>query len=174
LLHQQGLDTSTPSGRAVFQMLGMFAEFESSMIREGFMAGLSRAKVDGMQLGRRRLENSALPSQRSSRRAPRGLAFAPIARDPGAGVGTVVRATWEVTKMRHGEKHVRRGKLERPPRSKIWAIYRSGGGRFSGLDVAVQMRGREPPARESLCGLFRYGVIYAGKGNLKSGTDLDF
>ncbi len=27
-LHQQGLDTSTPAGRAMFQMLGVFAEFE--------------------------------------------------------------------------------------------------------------------------------------------------
>jgi DNA invertase Pin-like site-specific DNA recombinase len=27
-LHQQGLDTSTPSGRVMFQMLGVFAEFE--------------------------------------------------------------------------------------------------------------------------------------------------
>jgi hypothetical protein len=41
-LHQQGLDTSTPSGRAMFQMLGVFAEFERAMIRERVMAGLSR------------------------------------------------------------------------------------------------------------------------------------
>jgi DNA invertase Pin-like site-specific DNA recombinase len=33
-LHQQGLDTSTPSGRAMFQMMGVFAEFERAMIRE--------------------------------------------------------------------------------------------------------------------------------------------
>ena len=38
-LHQQGLDTSTPSGRAMFQMLGVFAEFERAMIRERVMAG---------------------------------------------------------------------------------------------------------------------------------------
>src|SRR5262245_54305969 len=30
-LHQQGLDTSTPSGRAMFQMMGVFAEFERAM-----------------------------------------------------------------------------------------------------------------------------------------------
>src|SRR4029077_14671175 len=41
-LHQQGLDTSTPSGRAMFQMLGVFAEFERAMIRERVMAGLTR------------------------------------------------------------------------------------------------------------------------------------
>jgi DNA invertase Pin-like site-specific DNA recombinase len=33
-LHQQGLDTTTPSGRMMFQMLGVFAEFERAMIRE--------------------------------------------------------------------------------------------------------------------------------------------
>ena len=36
-LHQQGLDTSTPSGRAMFQMLGVFAEFERAMFRERVM-----------------------------------------------------------------------------------------------------------------------------------------
>src|SRR5262245_65846927 len=33
-LHQQGLDTTTPSGKAMFQMLGVFAEFERAMIQE--------------------------------------------------------------------------------------------------------------------------------------------
>lgn len=41
-LHQQGLDTSTPSGRMMFGMLSVFAEFERSMIRERVMAGLRR------------------------------------------------------------------------------------------------------------------------------------
>src|SRR3954454_1888492 len=51
-LHQQGLDTSTPSGRAMFQMLGVFAEFERAMIRERVMAGLERARREGTKLGR--------------------------------------------------------------------------------------------------------------------------
>jgi DNA invertase Pin-like site-specific DNA recombinase len=41
-LHQQGLDTSTPSGRMLFQMLSVFAEFERAMIRERIMSGLRR------------------------------------------------------------------------------------------------------------------------------------
>jgi DNA invertase Pin-like site-specific DNA recombinase len=41
-LHQQRLDTSTPSGRALFQMLGVFAEFERAMISERVKAGLAR------------------------------------------------------------------------------------------------------------------------------------
>ena len=54
-LHQQAIDTSTPSGRAMYQMLGVFAEFERSMIRERVNAGLARAKAKGVKLGRRRI-----------------------------------------------------------------------------------------------------------------------
>ena len=43
-LHKQGLDTSTPAGRAMFQMCGVFAEFERSMIQERIKAGLARTK----------------------------------------------------------------------------------------------------------------------------------
>jgi Resolvase, N terminal domain len=42
-LHQQGLDTTTPAGKAIFQMMGVFAEFERAMIQERVRAGLARA-----------------------------------------------------------------------------------------------------------------------------------
>jgi DNA invertase Pin-like site-specific DNA recombinase len=51
-LHQQGLDTSTSAGRAMFQMLGVFAEFERGIIRERVNAGLARARQNGTKLGR--------------------------------------------------------------------------------------------------------------------------
>lgn len=51
-LHQQGIDTTTPSGKAMFQMLGVFAEFERAMIRERVQAGLARARAQGKRLGR--------------------------------------------------------------------------------------------------------------------------
>jgi DNA invertase Pin-like site-specific DNA recombinase len=51
-LHQQGLDTTTPAGKAMFQMLGVFAEFERSIIQERVRAGLLRAKREGKRLGR--------------------------------------------------------------------------------------------------------------------------
>jgi DNA invertase Pin-like site-specific DNA recombinase len=54
-LHQQGLDTTMPAGKALFQMMGVFAEFERSMIQERVRAGLKRAKGEGKQLGRPRL-----------------------------------------------------------------------------------------------------------------------
>ena len=52
-LHQQGLDTSTTAGKAMFQMLGVFAEFERGIIRERVNAGLARARANGTRLGRR-------------------------------------------------------------------------------------------------------------------------
>src|SRR5215211_5679366 len=55
-LHQQGLDTTTPSGKAMFQMMGVFAEFERAMIQERVRAGLARAKAEGKQLGRPKVD----------------------------------------------------------------------------------------------------------------------
>jgi DNA invertase Pin-like site-specific DNA recombinase len=54
-LKVQGIDTTTPSGKAMFQMLGVFGEFERSMIQERVRAGLRRAKEQGKQLGRPRI-----------------------------------------------------------------------------------------------------------------------
>jgi DNA invertase Pin-like site-specific DNA recombinase len=51
-LHQQAIDTTTPSGKAMFQMCGVFAEFERAMIVERGDSGLARAKAKGVKLGR--------------------------------------------------------------------------------------------------------------------------
>ena len=51
-LHQQGIDTTTPAGKAMFQMMGVFAEFERAMIQERVRAGLKRAVSEGQTLGR--------------------------------------------------------------------------------------------------------------------------
>ena len=51
-LHQQGIDTTTPAGKAMFQMMGVFAEFERAMIQERINAGLARARAQGKRLGR--------------------------------------------------------------------------------------------------------------------------
>ena len=50
-LHQQGINTATPAGKALFQMMGVFAEFEREMIRERVAAGLARAKAKGTKSG---------------------------------------------------------------------------------------------------------------------------
>jgi DNA invertase Pin-like site-specific DNA recombinase len=50
-LHQQGIYTTTPAGKAMFQMMGVFAEFERSMIQERVKAGMARARSEGKHLG---------------------------------------------------------------------------------------------------------------------------
>lgn len=51
-LHQQAIDTTTPAGKAMFQMCGVFAEFERGILSERVKAGLNRAKEEGKILGR--------------------------------------------------------------------------------------------------------------------------
>jgi len=50
-LHQQGINTTTPAGRAIFGMMGVFAEFERALIQERIRAGLARAKKSGTKSG---------------------------------------------------------------------------------------------------------------------------
>jgi DNA invertase Pin-like site-specific DNA recombinase len=57
-LHQQGLDTRSPSGKAMFGMMGVFAEFERAMIQERVRAGLARARSEGKHLGRPRINGA--------------------------------------------------------------------------------------------------------------------
>jgi DNA invertase Pin-like site-specific DNA recombinase len=51
-LDRQGVDTSTPAGKALFQMLGVFAEFERSIIQERIAAGIVRARAKGTTSGK--------------------------------------------------------------------------------------------------------------------------
>jgi DNA invertase Pin-like site-specific DNA recombinase len=89
-LHQQGLDTSTPAGKALFQMMGVFAEFERAMIRERVRAGLERAKAQGKKLGRRRNENPKLAAEVRRLRA-KGMGIGKVARTLRVGASYVQR-----------------------------------------------------------------------------------
>lgn len=48
----ENIDTTTPSGRMMMQMLGSFAEFEREMIKERTKAGLEQARKRGVKLGK--------------------------------------------------------------------------------------------------------------------------
>jgi DNA invertase Pin-like site-specific DNA recombinase len=88
-LDRQGVDTTTPGGKALFQMMGVFAEFEREMIRERVCAGLEKARAKGKRLGRPRVPASVERSIRAARQAGKGqLAIAPELR---VGVSTVRR-----------------------------------------------------------------------------------
>jgi DNA invertase Pin-like site-specific DNA recombinase len=89
-LHQQGLDTTTPTGKAMFQMVGVFSELERAIIRERVLAGLARARAEGKRLGRRPIERTVERKiERALARGNRGIRK--IAREIGVGVGTVQR-----------------------------------------------------------------------------------
>jgi DNA invertase Pin-like site-specific DNA recombinase len=88
-LHQQGLDTSTTAGKAMFQMLGVFAEFERGIIRERVNAGLARAKAKGMKLGRRPVKPSIETRIRELKAT--GMGILKIGRTIGIGTSVVQR-----------------------------------------------------------------------------------
>lgn len=88
-LHAQGLDTSTPAGKAMFGMLGVFAEFERSLVQERVRAGLARARAQGKHLGRPRISPELEAKIAASLAA--GTGIGKTARLAGVGTGTVQR-----------------------------------------------------------------------------------
>jgi DNA invertase Pin-like site-specific DNA recombinase len=49
---KQDLDTTSPSGKLLFQMLGAFAEFEHQLIRSRIVSGMAAARAKGRHVGR--------------------------------------------------------------------------------------------------------------------------
>ena len=86
-LHQNGVDMTTASGRAMFQMLGVFSQFERDMIRDRIHAGLERAKAQGKRLGRPPLAPIHLDKIKKLRN--QGLSIAKIAKRTGLSVGKI-------------------------------------------------------------------------------------
>jgi DNA invertase Pin-like site-specific DNA recombinase len=92
-IHTQALDTSTPAGRALFQMLGVFAELEREMIVARVNAGLARARQHGTRsgkaIGRPRLSMATDADVRAQ--LAKGTGILKTARLVGLGTGTVQR-----------------------------------------------------------------------------------
>src|SRR5262249_9181711 len=94
-LHQQGLDTTTPAGKAMFQMMGVFAEFERAMIQERVRAGLARAKAEGKKLGRPRIDEITENAIHEVLRRKNRPGLLKIAKELGVGTSTVQRIAAE-------------------------------------------------------------------------------
>jgi DNA invertase Pin-like site-specific DNA recombinase len=88
-LHQQNVDTSTPSGRMLFQMLAVFAEFERAIITSRINAGLDRARAKGVRLGRPSIAPIDLDPVR--KRLHQGQSIRVIAKATGFSTATVQR-----------------------------------------------------------------------------------
>ena len=94
-LHQQGLDTTTPAGKAMFQMMGVFAEFERAMIQERVRAGLRRARAEGTRsgkpIGRPKIDADVEASIQAALRRKDRPGFRVIAAKHGVSINTVQR-----------------------------------------------------------------------------------
>lgn len=85
----EGVDTSTPTGRMIFTVLGAVAELERSLIRERVKAGLRNAKAKGKHVGRPRL---SVDRAEIARLRAQGLSWLKISEKLNVGEGTVRRA----------------------------------------------------------------------------------
>jgi DNA invertase Pin-like site-specific DNA recombinase len=95
-LHEQALDTTTPSGLAMFQMCGVFIEFERATIRERIMSGLARAKARGVNRTSEPLRLGRPPIHAATERDVRelrvkGMGILKIAKTLGIGTSVVQR-----------------------------------------------------------------------------------
>jgi DNA invertase Pin-like site-specific DNA recombinase len=90
-LHQQGIDTTTAGGKAMFQMMGVFAEFERTMIQERVRAGLARAKAEGRIGGRPKIAANIEEAIKHALAKADRPGVRKIAANLGVGVGTVQR-----------------------------------------------------------------------------------
>lgn len=93
---RQGVDTTTPYGKALFQMSAVFAELERSIIRERVMAGLDRARAQGKRLGRPQVGRKVEAAIRE--RLASGTGILKVAKGLGVGVSTVQRVKEEMTR----------------------------------------------------------------------------
>ena len=89
---EQPVDTSTAAGKAFFDMLGVFAEFETSLRAERQAEGIAAAKQRGTYRGRPpTIDRDAIKD-----RLTRGVSPTQIARDMGISRGTVYKARAEL------------------------------------------------------------------------------
>ena len=88
--YDNSLDTSTPTGKLVFHVVGSVAEFERDIIRERVRAGLANAKRNGKRLGRPSILAKVSPKIYILKE--KGLSNRAIAIRVGVGEATVRRA----------------------------------------------------------------------------------
>lgn len=93
-VQRMGLDTSTPTGQLMFNLLGAFAEFERALLIERTHAGLQRARRQGKKLGRPRI--SPYVERRASDLLRAGTSLRETMRMVGVCKATVVRIKREM------------------------------------------------------------------------------
>lgn len=92
----ENVDTTTPTGKMIFTVLGAVAELERSLIAERVRAGLRNARAKGKILGRPR---TSVDTARIDRLRASGLSWPKIAAEMGVSVGTVYQAARSLSKI---------------------------------------------------------------------------
>lgn len=87
-LHDQ-VDTTTPSGKALFQLVGVFAEFERGIMQERIRAGLAAARARGARLGRPPTDPKRIETARMHMK--RGASLRAAAKSAGVPASTLSR-----------------------------------------------------------------------------------
>jgi DNA invertase Pin-like site-specific DNA recombinase len=89
---RENIDTSGPMGRLFMTLISSIAELESDLIRERVRAGMRRAKLEGRQIGRARLDidrQQVVTDRRS------GMSLTQVARKHGISRASVCRMVKE-------------------------------------------------------------------------------
>ena len=90
-VHQQAIDTTTPSGRMIFGIFSALGEYERELMRERIMSGQRRARSQGVKIGRPSKMNDAVRTSVKLLHG-NGMAIRKIAKQLEIGVGTVYSA----------------------------------------------------------------------------------
>jgi len=101
--YDNNLDTSTPTGKLVFQIVGAVAEFEKEIIRERVVAGLATAKNKGKRLGRPPISKYVYDQALKMR--SEGLSYRNIGKALGIDEGTIrkrARKEWRAVNPENG------------------------------------------------------------------------
>jgi DNA invertase Pin-like site-specific DNA recombinase len=90
------VDTSTPTGKMVFTVLGAVAELERSLIAERVRGGIRNARAKGKRLGRPRV---AVDASRIAALRAQGHSWGTIRRETGIAKGTAQRAFYSLPQI---------------------------------------------------------------------------
>lgn len=92
----QAIDTSTPTGRLMFNMLAAIAEFETDLRSERQLEGITKAKEHGVKFGRPTKRTAEIDVEIYNKRKE-GVSIGQLAKNYGLGSATIYRILNDVS-----------------------------------------------------------------------------
>jgi len=87
--HKQAIDTSTPAGKLLFNLIAVFSDYEREIIKERVSSGLQRARDNGVKLGRKPL--APITAKQIKERRDKGESVRKIAKALNISISSVSR-----------------------------------------------------------------------------------